>query len=470
MDNGIYNALVETMQDGLLMVDTEGIILAVNPAFAAMTGYSSAELIGQRCTVLNCTGCEILGKGLTQQWCVLFVKGAIRHRKCEIAAKNGKTVHVIKSATVLHDREGHVTGAVETLKDVTEVVQQEEEIHSLRRCLYQEQGEAFGIIGTSRPMQNLLKLIDNVAQSDAPVFIHGESGSGKELVARAVHDLGSRAKGPFIKVNCASLNENLLESELFGHVKGAFTGAGKTRIGRFEAASGGTLFLDEIGDISPAIQVKLLRVLESREIERVGDHRPIPIDVRIVTATNRNLEDLVHQGVFRPDLFYRINVVPVHVPPLREHKEDIPLLAQAFIDRIANRCGKRIEGLTPEALELMLNYDWPGNVRELRNMIEYAFVLCQEGMIGPQHIASRLVPSNSCNRSATPFGENRPGEEIPSSVRDGREELLKALRQAGGCRTKAAQILGVSRVTVWKKMKKYGISLESPTREADSGS
>jgi PAS domain S-box-containing protein len=457
MEDYVHQAVVDTMQDGLLMVDTTGRILAVNPAFEEMTGYSSGELVGKSCTVLNCTGCEIIAKGPAEQWCSLFAKGTIRRRKCEISAKSGHTVYVVKYATVLRDEMGEMTGAVETLMDISEMVHQEEEITSLKRTLYRQDG-IFGIIGSSPQIQGLLDLIENVAQSDAPALIYGESGVGKELVARAIHEAGPRAKGSFIKVNCASLNENLLESELFGHVKGAFTGADRSRIGRFEAASGGSLFLDEIGDISASIQVKLLRVLESKEIERVGDHKPIPVDVRLITATNQNLEDLVARNIFREDLFYRIHVVPIYVPPLRERKEDIPLIAQTFIDKIAARCGKAINGLTPEAAEAMNHYHWPGNVREVLNAIEYAFVLCTDERIGPHHLPPRIT---SAEMSVHPSPSGPPSLKVgfaDSTYYRQRERLVQALKQANGNRTEAARILGVSRVTVWKWMKKYGVT------------
>jgi PAS domain S-box-containing protein len=457
MGNNLCETIVATMQDGLLVVDTEGKILAVNPSFVEMTGYTSAELVGKPCTVLNCTGCKIFGGRSGQKFCALFEKGVVRNRRCEITAKDGRTVHVIKSATVLHDQEGRVASAVETLNDVSEMVHQEEEIRALRVSLFQE-GYASGMMGNSPVIRKLLALVGNVARSDAPVFIHGESGVGKELVARALHDLSVRARGSFIKVNCASLNENLLESELFGHVKGAFTGASRDRVGRFEAASGGSIFLDEIGDISLAMQVKLLRVLESKEVERVGDHNPIPVDVRVITATNKDLDDLVEQGVFRADLFYRINVVPIHVAPLRERKEDIPLLAQSFIEKIARRSGRPIMGLTPEAIDLLTAYDWPGNVRELRNAIEYSFVLCHDEMIRAEHLAPRVVgkqgnclpvPGESCGL---------PGEATSRVMgNSAKDELIRALERTGGNRTEAARILGISRVAVWKRMKRFGL-------------
>jgi two-component system, NtrC family, response regulator HydG len=457
MDSSLYKLVVETIGEGLLMVDTGGVILAVNPAFEAMTGYSSCELVGQQCTVLNCTGCKIFGEESDEHWCGLFARGSVRDRRCEMTAKDGHTIQIIKHATVLHDQTGCV-GAVEALTDVSEMVRKEEEIHSLRSALHQQAG-VLGMVGTSQTIQNLLRLIENVALSSAPVLIYGESGVGKELVALAVHEFGGRREKTFIKVNCASLNENLLESELFGHVKGAFTGAYRDRVGRFEAASGGSIFLDEIGDVSPAIQVKLLRVLESQEIERVGDHRPIPVRVRIITATNKNLDELVAQKVFREDLYYRINVVPIHVPPLRDRKEDIPLLSQTFIDRIAAQSGKPIVGVSWQALEKMHAYDWPGNVRELRNAIEYAFVLCREPLISPQHLPPAVTAQKGSSRTLLPAAASRHSDSLrTSALAHERERLVRALQEADGSRSRAAEILGVSRVTIWKKIKKFGIS------------
>ena len=255
----------------------------------------------------------------------------------------------------------------------------------------------------------------------------------------------------YVKVNCAALNENLLESELFGHVKGAYTGADRTRVGRFEAAHQGTLFLDEIGDIPPAIQIKLLRVLEDRKIERVGDNRSIPVDVRVITATHKNLDVLIEQGLFREDLYFRINVFPLFCPTLSDRREDIPLIAQSFIRRNAVSSGKKIIGLTPEALETLTDYSWPGNVRELRNAIEYAFVLCQSGGIGIQHLPHKIVHGT--------FNPKETCELDPGCAKD-RDSLIQVLRKVDGNQSKAAKILGVSRVTVWKRMKKLGIDIK----------
>ena len=361
--------------------------------------------------------------------------------------KDGSYMHVLKNASLLRDTAGHVMGAVETMTDLTEIVKKDNEIEAFRRELRSEDG-FHGILGTTAPMQRVFDLIANARQSDAPVIIFGESGTGKELVARAIHETGTRKRKPFVKVNCAALNESLLESELFGHVKGAFTGAYRAREGRFEAAQNGNIFLDEIGDLPLSTQVKLLRVLEERVIERVGDNKPIEINVRIISATNRNLKELVDRGAFREDLFYRINVIPITVPPLRERIGDIPLLAEAFFRRIRLKSAKPIECISNDALKILMEYHWPGNARELKSAFEYAFVTCQESMIQPYHLPPSIF------QGAKGFGKNR--ESLTQSGRFEKKELIEALVQAGGNQSEAARILGVSRVTIWNRIKNTG--------------
>ncbi len=446
-----WKTIVDTLRDGLLVVDSGGIIQAANPAAERLTGYSEKELVGKSCRILNCTGCKILGKGTGENWCRLFSIGQMKDKKCLITTKDRRSAHILKSASVLHDKEGRVIGAVETLTDMSDIVRKQQEIMSLKKTFHLDDGY-HGILGKSPVMQDLFELIESVSQSEAPVMIQGPSGAGKELAARAIHEASSRNSMPFIKVNCAALNENLLESELFGHVKGAFTGADRERIGRFEAAHGGTIFLDEIGDIPLSTQVKLLRVLEDKKIERVGDHKPIPVNVRIITATNKNLEDLVGKGHFREDLFFRINVFPLHCPSLAERREDIPLIVQSFIRRNATKEGKKILGCTPEAMEMLTSYSWPGNVRELRNAIEYAFVLCPGGAIDKQHLPPKIVSPTKASNGA----DN--GKNVTFSRQ--KETLLNALRQTNGNQSEAAKLLGVSRVTVWKRIKKFGITQE----------
>ena len=460
MELGKYwKTIVDTLQDGLMVMDPEGNILAMNPAAERLTGYSADELVGQNCRILNCTGCELYARGAGEDWCRLFVSGNVKAKKCLISKKDHRALHVVKNATVLRDSDGRMIGAVETFTDISEMVRQEQEILTLRKSCHLEE-DHHGLLGESLPMQRLFELIENVAQTDAPVLIHGQSGTGKELVARAIHEDSPRKDKPFIKVNCAALNENLLESELFGHEKGSYTGADRTRIGRFEAAHEGTIFLDEIGDIPPGIQVKLLRVLEEKEIERVGDHKPIPVDVRIISATNKDLESLIAQKLFREDLYFRINVFPLKCPALSERLDDIHLIVQNFIEQNAAKSGKKIIGLTPEAMEALFTYPWPGNVRELRNAIEYAFVLCSGNWINKEH----LPPKISANGKRPLMNHHRSS----ASWEEERKKLMDTLRQVGGNQSEAARILGVSRVTIWKRIKKYGIDLETELRKTEA--
>ena len=449
-----WKTIVDTLQDGLIVVDPRGRILALNPAAENLTGYAAQELVGQSCRILDCTGCQIIGKGEGERWCGLYKHGGVRAKKCTITSKEHRTITIVKNATILRNPQGDIIGAVETLKDMSEVVRQQQEILSLRRTFHLDDGY-HGIMGQAPAMQALFEMVENVAMAEAPVFINGESGTGKELVAQAIHKVSPRRDGPFIKVNCASLNENLLESELFGHAKGAYTGADRARVGRFEAAHRGTIFLDEIGDIPLATQIKLLRVLEEKEIERVGEQTPVKVDVRIISASHRNLEQLIDAGEFREDLYFRVNVFPLTCPALRERPEDIPIIVQHFIKNNVAKSGKKIVGLTPEAMDLLSRYHWPGNVRELRNAMEYAFVLCHSGGIGKQHLPPKVI------------GHAR---ECPSPGRDGqpqdqeKETLIRVLRQVDGNQSEAGRILGVSRVTIWKRIKKFGIDVKREIR------
>ena len=447
-----WKTIVDTLQDGLMVLDPQGNILAVNPAAEKLTGYSAEELVGHNCRTLNCTGCDVFGRGSGKDWCKLFVSGEVRAKKCMLSKKDRRAVHVVKNASVLRDSEGRMLGAVETFTDITEMVRQQQEIETLRRSCHLEE-KHHGLLGEAPPMLRLFELIENVSQTDAPVLIHGQSGTGKELVARAIHEESPRKHKPFIKVNCAALNENLLESELFGHERGAYTGADRTRIGRFEAAHEGSIFLDEIGDIPPATQVKLLRVLEEKEIERVGDHKPIPVNVRIISATNKDLDALIDQGLFREDLFFRINVFPLYCPSLSERLDDIPIILQNFIEENAAKGGKNISGLTPEAMEALLSYSWPGNVRELRNAVEYAFVLCSGSWIGKEHLPPKITTNGK--RIFVHHHQDTGSRE------EERAKLINTLRRVGGNQSEAARLLGVSRVTVWKRIKKYAIDLEA---------
>ncbi|MDF1591968.1 MAG: sigma 54-interacting transcriptional regulator [Desulfobacterales bacterium] len=448
--NRYWKKIINTMNEGLLVISPDGTILMVNHSFECLTGYSSEEVLGRSCKMLNCDGCEITLQAGNGHWCTLFAGGKDITKNCLVMKKDGTYLQIIKNASLLKDDDNANLGAVETLTDISELNRLDQELDLLTRQM--DEGSGFhGLVGKSAAMQNVFDVIPKAAQSDAPVIIYGESGTGKELVALAIHHLGRRKKGPFVQLNCTALNESLLESELFGHIKGAFTGAYRHRLGRFEAADGGDFFLDEIGDVPLSIQVKLLRVLETKQFDRVGDHRPISVDVRIITATNKDLGELMAQKKFREDFFFRINVIPIHIPPLRDRREDIPLLVNHFIQQLHTRTEKSIAGLSAEAMGLFMAYHWPGNVRELKSALEYAFVVSAKGLVKPEHLPLQI--------------RNGAGQKTGSFVVPGRKDeaekkaLVTALRRSKGNQSQAARILGVNRVTVWNRMKKYGIDL-----------
>jgi two-component system response regulator HydG len=449
--NNYWKTVVDTIQDGVMIVDIKGTIVSVNKGLVRITGYTEEELIGKPCSMLNCNICEIARGNKGGHWCNLFRDGALSMRRCALVKNDGSYTHVLKNASLLHDTRGQILGAVETMTDITEIIEKDIQIEAFRRELKAEDGFQ-GILGISAPMQRVFDMVTNAAQSDAPVIIFGESGTGKELISKAIHDIGKRKQQPFIKVNCAALTESLLESELFGHVKGAFTGAYQNREGRFEAARDGDIFLDEIGDLPLATQVKLLRVIEDKIIERVGDNKPIPIDARIISATHKDLLQLIEQGAFREDLFYRINVIPIAIPPLRERVEDIPIIADSFFRRLQLKSGKTMEGISNDAMGALLNYSWPGNVRELKSAFEYAFVTCQEKLIQPYHLPPAIFKGKNSPAAAPKTHADQ--DEIK------KKQLVEALERTNGNQSKAAQILGISRVTVWNRIKRFNIQKE----------
>ena len=454
--NLFWKKIVNTINDGLMFIGPEGSILMVNKAFETLTGYTSKEAIGMSCDMLGCDVCEkTMQTDQHSVWCKLFEDGQQDMIKCRclVKCKNGNFIPVLKNASVLWDENQTALGVVETLTDISELEKLDEKVHILSRQRDQE-NDFLGLVGKSSEMLNVFDMIRKAAVSNAPVIILGESGTGKELVANAIHLCGSRKNGPFIQLNCAALNEAVLESELFGHTKGAFTGAFNNRVGRFEAANHGDFFLDEIGDIPLSIQTKLLRVLESGQFERVGDISPIKVDVRIITATNKNLEELIDTNKFRQDLFFRINVIPIHLPPLRNRKEDIPLLINSFISHLNMRTGKTISGVSHNAMELFMDYPWPGNIRELKNAMEYAFVTTEGHSIQLDNLPKKISSQQKSSPSpvlALTARDNLPNEKL---------QLINALKQTNGNQTKAAKILDINRVTVWNRMKKYGIDLK----------
>ena len=444
--------VLETVSDGLMLVNREGTILSFNLAAEQITGYRREEVIGKPCAILDTDTCVYREGDRTTLRCSLFENGHAVRKNCRIRAKDGREIHLLKNAIVLRDEKGAMIGGIETMTDVTSLVVKDRQLRELGEAVRLQQ-QFKGLVGRSPVMLRVYEQIRNAAGSEAPVIIFGESGTGKELAAAAVHSLSRRKDGPFVKVNCAALNEGLLESELFGHRKGSFTGAVRDREGRFEAASGGTIFLDEIGDTTPALQSKLLRVLEEKVIERVGDNAAVPVDIHLVSATNRNLETLVEAGLFREDLLYRVNAIPITLPPLRERADDIPPLISHFLTRIGAVNGRTTLRVTAAALESLQTFRWPGNVRQLINALEYAAITCRGGEVDvtdlPAYLSAvRGSPTLSFRRAIT------------------REMVQEALTRAAGRRAVAAGALGVSRMTLWKKMKKWGLhQVPPPPRE-----
>ena len=368
--------LIDAMAEGVFTLDAKGRITLWNRAMEHITGYTVDEVLGQSCAVLNFNRClnRECPSGMLD--CEIFKHGKVDAKACMLKHKDGRDIPVVKSARVVKDNRDRVIGIVETVTDMSALKKAEQQMAEASRRL-REMHRLDNILGKSRGMRQVFKAIEAAAAGEATILIEGESGTGKELVAGAIHYNSVRSAKPLVTINCSALSESLLESELFGHVAGAFTGAVRNRIGRFEEAHGGTVFLDEIGEISPFIQVKLLRVLQQKTIQQVGESQTRAVDIRIIAATNKDLLELVRTGGFREDLYYRLKVFPIRIPPLHNRREDIPLLTDHFIHQQNIKTGKEVHSVTPEAMRLLMEYPWPGNVRELENAVEHAFVLVQ---------------------------------------------------------------------------------------------
>ncbi len=436
-------ALFDSISEGILTLDDDMRVTRANRAAAEILRVYPKEIIGRHCAEVlsgrggsgGCTVCEALER-----------KRHLDDERMMIIAKEGDRRTVRLSTSPLRNPErGRNEGYAVVLRDVTE-------LEGLRREL-QGRYRFHRLIGKSRKMREVFRLVEQAADSDATVVVEGESGTGKELAARALHYNSHRVGGPFVPVHCAALAEGVLESELFGHVKGAFTGATSEKKGRFEAAEGGTLFLDEVGEISPLIQLKLLRVLQEREIQRVGSNESVKVDVRIVAATNSRLNKLVSQGKFRQDLFYRLRVVAITIPSLRERREDIPLLVNHFVDKYREKTGKPIKDCQEAVTRLFLSYDWPGNVREMENAIERAFVVA----VGTRITLEDLPPEVAGSETGKAAESRREIRSAGSEDEREREMLIEALRETGWNKTRAARRLGIARNTLYAKMKRCGI-------------
>jgi PAS domain S-box-containing protein len=443
---GEVAVILDSVADGVFTVDGEFRVTSFNRAAEEITGVPREQALGRPC-------CEVFRASICEARCALketmHTGRPILMRPVYILRPDGERVPISVSTALLKDRRGNVIGGVETFRDLRLVEQLRAEITA--RYTFAD------ILSKNREMQRLFAILPQVAESDSTVLIEGESGTGKELVARAIHNLSPRRDRPLVTVNCGALPDTLLESELFGYKAGAFTDARKDKPGRFALADQGTIFLDEIGDVSPALQVRLLRVLEEKTFEPLGGTASVKADVRIVAASNRRLADLVRAGTFREDLYYRVNVVTLALPPLRQRREDIPLLVDHFIARFNRLREKDITGVSPEVLQILMSHEYPGNVRELENIIEHAFILCPGGLIQAGHLPEHLRPAES----APAPGDIQNLREVEARF------LYEALRQHQWNRLATAKALGIHKTTLWRKMKQLGIAL--PERVVDPG-
>jgi PAS domain S-box-containing protein len=436
--------ILDSIADGVFTVDHEGRITSFNKAAERITGFSKEEAVGQYCH-------EIFRSNLCFEACALKhtaeTTETIVDLEVNILNRDNREIPISISTAVVRDESGNAVGAVETFRDLSLIKELRKEISS--SYSFQD------MLGRSKSMLDLFQILPDIAQSDATALIEGESGTGKELFATAIHNLSTRKDRPLIKVNCAALPETLLESELFGYKKGAFTDARRDKPGRFRQAHGGTMLLDEIGDMSKGTQVKLLRVLEQKEYEPLGSTKTERVDVRIIAATNRDLMEMMHRREFREDLFFRINVIRLRIPPLRERREDIPLLLDHFIERINLKQSKQIKKVSPSALKTILDYDFPGNVRELENIIEHAIILTKGIEIQPRHLPSYL----SGREIEPPTRAKLSGKQDLAVLEEFERDLIvSALERNGGSTAAAAKELSIHRSTLWRKMKRYGIA------------
>ena len=440
------DVILDSINEGVFTIDPGWRITTFNRAAELITGVAEQEALGRYCW-------DVFRANICEKDCVLnrtFETGRPTvNATAHIVDRGGRRVPIRISTAILRDDAGAVIGGVETFQDLSQVEQLRKELRS--RYTYED------IVGRSPEMMDLFEVLPQIAESSSTVLIEGASGTGKELFARAVHNLSPRRKKRFVPVNCAALPDALLESELFGHKAGAFTDARKDKAGRFALADRGTIFLDEIGDISPALQVRLLRVLQEHVIEPLGSEKPQPVDVRVVAATNRNLTGLVGQGTFRADLYYRIRVIHLTLPSLRRRREDIPLLIDHLTAKFNRLLGKDIAGLSAEAMACLMEHDFPGNVRELENILEQAFVLCRGGMVELHHLPPELRP---------PSATSAPAAAPRSLQAMERYQITEVLRYYNGNRRRAARDLGIDVSTLYRKIRRHRI--EVPEKDGRS--
>ncbi len=440
-----YQQILDSVATGIFTVDTDWRITFFNHQAEKITGFNREEALGRRCY-------EIFRSDLCYHRC--YLKRAMESGKnfvrvkIKILDKRNREIPVEITAAVLRDEEGNIVGGVESFQDISAHLALEKKI----KASYTFED----IIGKDEKMEGLFAVLPVMAESDAHVLLLGETGTGKDLLARALHNLSHRKKGPFIKVNCAALPDHLLESELFGYMRGAFTDARHNKPGRFQLAQGGTIFLDEIADLSQDLQAKLLQVLEDKEFYPLGSTHPVRVDTRIISSTNRDLHRMVQEGDFREDLYYRLKVLELELPPLRERPSDIPLLIEHFIAEYAQSQGKDIQGVNPDAMEILLNYPYPGNVRELNNIIEHAVILARGDNVRKENLPETLSTARGPLRPPARIPSIQPSAD-PLAVKEGKA-ILEALKVHGWNIQETARSLHVHRTTLWRKMRKYRLS------------
>ena len=433
------DVILDSIADGVFTIDTDKNITSFNKAAERITGITRKHAIGQKCF-------DVLHANICQSTCAL--EKTLKTGKemidfpINVLTSKGKTIPVSISTAVLKDKKGKIMGGVETFRDLSSLGELRKEIS--KEYTFED------IISKDHEVQRIFDVLPDIAESDSTVLIQGASGSGKELFARAIHNLSHRKDKPYIIVNCGALPDTLLESELFGYVKGAFTDAKKDKPGRFALAEGGTLFLDEVAELSTALQVKLLRVLQQKEYEPLGATRLRKANVRIITATNQDLSQLLARGTFREDLYYRLNVIKIELPPLSKRREDIPLLIDHFIHQFNLKKGKKITGISDQTMSMLMQYEFPGNVRELENLIEHAFVLCHGSRIKLEHLPKEFV--NKFRK------EEKGASKSPDKLKAAEANvIIDVLKKHGGNRTKAAKELDIDKSTLWRKIKKLNI-------------
>ncbi|MDJ0762067.1 MAG: sigma 54-interacting transcriptional regulator [Myxococcota bacterium] len=440
-----YETVLNSVADGVFTVDREWRITSFNRAAERITGVPASEAIGKRCS-------DVFHANICERGCAIRQTMKTGMEQIDLPARildtHGRSIPVSLSTAAMYNADGHLFGAVETFRDLSAIEQLRREI--TQKYTFED------IVGKSEAFQKIFAILPDIAESDSTVLIEGPSGSGKELLARAVHNLSLRRKGPYVVVNCGTLPVNLFESELFGYTQGAFTDAKHSKPGRLALAEGGTIFFDEVSELPVATQVKLLRVLQEREFEPLGGVRTMKANVRVVAATNRKLADLVSQGKFRDDLYFRLAVVRLSIPPLRERRGDIPYLVEHFIQRFNAKRGKHISGVTPQVMALFMRHDFPGNVRELENLIEYGFVLCHNRLIDVDHLPEDFrPPEQKYNSNNNPHAPTPKGTQLQWAEAD---TIRHAFERNNGNVGNTAKELGISRTTLWRKMKKYHIS------------